>query len=89
MNMIHNSIIYPEDWPDIMMSMMVMVKSVSLIQARYRDMRQQKGLKIKSMWLNLGHHKINFVPSGGKLPVDGAEGLLQYGRVGEEGVIVL
>ena len=29
------------------------------------------------------------VPSGGKLPVDGAEGLLQYGRVGEEGVIVL
>ena len=85
--MIHNSIIYPEDWPDITMPMMVMVKSVSLIQARYRDMR--KGLKIKSMWLNLGHHKINFVPSGGKLPEDGAEGLLQYGRVGEEGVIVL
>lgn len=59
------------------------------LQARYRDMRKQKGLKIKSMWLNLGHHKINFVPRGGKLPVDGAEGLLKYGRVGEEGVIVL
>ena len=49
MNMIHNSIIYPEDWPDITMPMMVMVISVSLIQARYRDMRKQKGLKIKSM----------------------------------------
>ena len=35
-------IIYPEDWPDITMPMMVMVKSVSLIQARYRDMRKQK-----------------------------------------------
>ena len=43
MNMTHNSTIYPEDWPDITMLMMVMVKSVSLIQARYRDMRKQKG----------------------------------------------
>ena len=63
MNMIHNSIIYPEDWPDITMPMMVMVKSVSLIQARYRDMRKQKGLKIKSMWLNLGHHTTRSISS--------------------------
>ena len=61
MNMIHNSIIYPEDWPDIMMPMMF--KSISLIQARYRDMRKQKGLKIKSMRLNLGHHTTRSISS--------------------------
>ncbi len=30
---------------------------------RYGDMRKQMGLEIKTMWFNLGQHKIRFIPS--------------------------
>ena len=33
------------------------------VLARYGDMRKQMGLEIKSMWFNLGQHKIKFIPS--------------------------
>ncbi|KAG1690288.1 Dedicator of cytokinesis protein 1 [Nymphon striatum] len=34
----------------------------SIIISRYKDMRRETGFEIRSMWFNLGRHKINFVP---------------------------
>ncbi|XP_059352590.1 dedicator of cytokinesis protein 1-like isoform X2 [Daphnia carinata] len=33
------------------------------VMARYRDMRREMGFEIRTMWFNLGQHKINFVPA--------------------------
>jgi dedicator of cytokinesis protein 1 len=33
------------------------------VLARYRDMRREMGFEIRTMWFNLGQHKINFVPA--------------------------
>jgi len=30
--------------------------------SRYRDMRRETSNEIKSMWYNLGQHKIEFIP---------------------------
>ena len=30
---------------------------------RYRDMRREMGFEIRTMWFNLGQHKIHFVPA--------------------------
>lgn len=32
-------------------------------ETRYRDMRREMGFEIRTMWFNLGQHKINFVPT--------------------------
>jgi dedicator of cytokinesis protein 1 len=32
------------------------------VQALYRDMRREMGSIVKSMWINLGQHKIRFIP---------------------------
>ena len=36
-------------------------KRLSLLK-KYKDMRQETGFEIRTMWFNLGHHKIQFVP---------------------------
>ncbi|CAM1325956.1 DOCK2 (predicted), partial [Pycnogonum litorale] len=36
-------------------------KRVKII-SRYKDMRRETGFEIRSMWFNLGQHKIHFVP---------------------------
>ncbi|XP_041370196.1 dedicator of cytokinesis protein 1-like isoform X4 [Gigantopelta aegis] len=33
------------------------------IIAKYKDMRRETGFEIRSMWFNLGHNKINFIPA--------------------------
>jgi len=33
------------------------------VLARYRDMRREMGFEIRTMWFNLGQHKIHFVPA--------------------------
>ncbi len=30
--------------------------------ARYKDMRRETGFEIRSMWFNLGQHKLDFIP---------------------------
>ncbi|ESO92727.1 hypothetical protein LOTGIDRAFT_232874 [Lottia gigantea] len=32
------------------------------IVTKYKDMRREAGFEIRSMWFNLGHNKINFIP---------------------------
>ncbi len=34
----------------------------SKIVARYKDMRRETGFEIRSMWFNLGQHKLDFIP---------------------------
>jgi hypothetical protein len=36
---------------------------INILPVRYGDMRKQMGLEIKTMWFNLGQHKIRFIPS--------------------------
>ena len=35
----------------------------SQVLARYRDMRREMSFEIRTMWFNLGQHKIHFVPA--------------------------
>ena len=34
-----------------------------MVMTKYRDMRREMGFEIRSMWFNLGQHKIHFVPA--------------------------
>ena len=48
--------------PNLQLETFSQMKRAKVI-ARYGDMRKQMGLEIKSMWFNLGQHKIKFIPS--------------------------
>ena len=48
--------------PNLQLETFSQMKKAKIL-ARYGDMRKQMGLEIKSMWFNLGQHKIKFIPS--------------------------
>ena len=48
--------------PNLQLETFSQMKKAKIL-SRYGDMRKQMGLEIKSMWFNLGQHKIKFIPS--------------------------